>query len=598
MSTVRFFRASGGWPMTVVLTPDRQPFFAGSYFPPRDGDRGAGVGLLTVLKKLADLYASEPDQVVAKTRQVTEGMQALAKPSEPGDVPGHEAIEKAAGVLLAGFDSRNGGLGRAPKFPLPSTLELLLRYQRRSGHAKALEAVVVTLEKMAAGGIWDQVGGGFHRYATDDEWLVPHFEKMLYDNAQLAVVYLEAFQATGRKDFAEIARRTLDYLDLEMSDPGGGFASATDADSPVPGSNQEEEGWFFTWTPPELVAALGKDRAGAVGAYYGVTDAGHLYGRSILHIAASVEAVARSLGVPPNALASQVEEARPILYQARIKRPPPARDDKIIAAWNGLAISAFARGGQVLREPRFTVRAARAADFVLREMRQGPGLLRTWKDGQARHVGTLEDYAFVAHGLLDLYEASHDSRWLAEALALHGVLAERFLDDAGGFFRTPHEHEALLARDKPDDDGAEPSGNSVAILDLLRLAELTSEDRFRAAAVAAFSAFSRQLTRGAGTAKMLTALDFHLDTPLEIVLVGRTPGATGTLEAVLHRTFVPNHVLVVATEGADLAGQQALVPLLESKTVLKGNATAFVCRRRTCAAPTSDPAVFARQISL
>ncbi|MEW5850790.1 MAG: thioredoxin domain-containing protein [Myxococcota bacterium] len=597
MTAVHVLAGRGGWPMTVVLNPQREPFFAGTYFPARDGDRGARKGFLTVLRELSELYRSQPDRVTAIAAQTTARLRAATEPAPPADIPGPEAIHQAAVNLARSFDPRHGGFGRAPKFPTPSTLELLMRYYRRTSDAGALHMVVQTLDKMARGGIYDHVGGGFHRYATDEKWLVPHFEKMLYDNAQLVVAYLEAYQLTSRADFATVARETLDYVRREMSDPAGGFYSATDADSPVPNRGHEEEGWFFTWTPTELRSVLGEERARHVAAYYGVSERGNFEGRNILHTPLPLPEVAAALKLSAPALEQSLRASRELLYQARSKRPSPLRDDKVIASWNGLMISAFARGAQVLNEPAYATRAAQAATFILDNLREGGRLRRTWREGRARQEGTLDDHAFVAQGLLDLYEATHDVRWLQEAVRLHDALEKHYLDaQNGGFYLTPQGHEALLARDKPDYDGAEPSGNSVAILNLLRLEELTADGRYGELADRALRAFSAQLRRGAGAAKMLCALDYRLDRPLEIVLVAPARGSVGELESALHQTFVPNRILVAVAEGEDMERESKVVPLVEGKRAQGGRPTAYVCRERRCELPTSDPRVFRSQI--
>ncbi|HSA20182.1 MAG TPA: thioredoxin domain-containing protein, partial [Myxococcota bacterium] len=515
MNAVLLFSGSGGWPMTVFLTPDRQPFFAGTYFPPRDGERGATYGLLSLLRALRDEYARAPARIATAARLATERLQATARPAPPGAVPGVAAIQAAVAELARGFDPNHGGFHAAPKFPMPTTLELLMRHHRRSGDAQALSMLVRTLERMAAGGIHDQIGGGFHRYATDDAWLVPHFEKMLYDNAQLAVVYLEASQLTGREDFAQVARGTLDYVLREMSDPAGGFYSATDADSPVPGAGRETEGWYFTWTPRELEATLGPDLSRVAAAYYGVDAQGQLEGRSVLHTPRPPDQVAAGLGLSPAEVRTALARARQELYAARQRRPPPARDGKVIAAWNGLMISALSRGAQVLGEPRYAERAARAAGFVLGHMRSGQGLDRTWMSGVSRNPGTLSDHACLVQGLLDLYETSHDVSWLSAALALQRHLELHFWDEAhGGYYQTSDQHEELLVRGRADADGAEPSGNAVAILNLLRLAELTGDDHLRDLAARALRAAAAQLERGLGAAKLLCALDHDLDGPV------------------------------------------------------------------------------------
>jgi len=601
MKAVQALAGRGGWPMTVVLTPDREPFFGGTYFPARDGDRGTRKGFFTILEELQTRYASEPDKVVAEARSLSERLRAESESARPGDVPGAEAIERAARALAQTFDPVWGGFGQAPKFPRPVSLDLLLRYHRRTADPQALHIVVRTLDRMAAGGMYDHVGGGFHRYSVDDRWLVPHFEKMLYDNAQLVVVYLEAYQVTGRDDLARVARETLDYVAREMTGPGGGFYSATDADSPTPRGHDDEEGYYFTWTPAEIEAVLGRERARTIAAYYGVTPRGNFEGRTIFHTSRPLAEVAGSLGVTPAALEAELASARAALYEARARRPPPLRDDKVLTSWNGLMISAFARGALVLDRSDYAERARRAADFVLRELRTDEGrLLRSHMDGRARHNGYLDDYAFFIQGLLDLYEATFEPRWLREAVALQAQLDARYLDAGhGGYFMTSSDHEELLARDKPAYDGAEPSGSSVALMNLLRLEELTGKEEYRQRAERGFAAFSVALSRGgSGLPKMLAALDFYLDAPREVLIVApEQDGDPAPLLSRLRRTYLPNRILAVTTEGAALEATSAVLPVIEGKLAIRGRTTAFVCERGRCELPTSDPDVFARQLA-
>jgi len=597
MLAVQLMTGRGGWPMTVALTPDRRPFFAGTYFPARDGDRGALLGFESILRQLATRYRAEPELVTTVAARATAALVAAARPQRPAGVPGEGAIQRAVAQLAAGFDPRHGGFGGAPKFPTPANLELLARACRSDRSPQARAMLERTLEAMAAGGIYDHVGGGFHRYATDARWLVPHFEKMLYDNAQLVVAYLEGYQLTGRADFAQVAADTLDYLRREMLAPEGGFHSATDADSEVPEQGHRQEGWFFTWTPEELAAVLGSEDAAKVAAYYGASAGGNFEGRSVLHVSAPLPDVASNLGRSVEALQRTLAHAVPRLYVARSTRPRPLRDDKLIAAWNGLAISAFARGAMVLGRSEDAASAVRAAQAVLRDLRVDGLLRRTCSDGQARHGGTLEDYAFVAQGLLDLHEATHDPHWLDEARALHTTLRQRYWDEAeGGFFRTPAGQPDLLVREKPSYDGAEPSGNSVAVLNLLRLAQLTGEAAYRHMAERSLQAFGGALERGVGSPKMLCALDWYLGEPLEILIVGPNPGGSAPLEAVVHGSFVPHRTLVVAAEGEDLERQARSVPALADKRSLGGQATAYVCRGQRCEAPTADPETLRRLI--
>ena len=599
MEFVMALTGNGGWPMNVVLTPDREPFFGGTYFPPRAGVRGAEAGLEEILRNVAQAYREEREAVVAHARDLTQRLQAAAAPRSGGAVPGADVLDRANALLAAQYDEQNGGFGTAPKFPQAARLDFLLRYARRSGDAAALRRVTTTLDRMAEGGIRDHVGGGFHRYATDRAWRVPHFEKMLYDNALLASTYLEAFQATGEPRFGRVASEVLDDMIREMSDERGAFHSASDADSLAPGGH-EEEGRFFTWTPAELALVLGPDRARMFALRYGVTDEGNLEGRSVLHVAKPVDEVAAAVGLPATDVERELESARLELREARAKRPPPLEDDKVLADWNGLAISALARGARILRQPGFAVAASRAADFVLTEMVRDGDLARSWRRGRIGAAAVLDDYAFLIAGLLDLYEATYELRWLEAATALQTRVDERFADrDRGGYFRTPAGGEELLFRDKPIYDGALPSGNSVAVLNLLRLHELTADDRHRETAMRALAAFGPEVAGAPLVApRLLAALDFHLDVVKEVVLV--RPDATSDLTPfldVLARTHAPSSVLVVATEGDEAERLGALVPWALGKPARDGAVTAYVCERRVCRLPATDPAVFASQLA-
>jgi len=597
MSAVQALTGGGGWPMTVWLTPDRKPFFGGTYFPARDGDRGARVGFLTLLRQLKASYGAQRDKITGASARLSEAIRRNLAP-EPGAkaLPDASVLEAAASYYRSRYDSTHGGLLGAPKFPSTLPVRFLLRYHRRARDPEALHMAAQTLEKMAGGGVYDHVGGGFHRYSTDERWLIPHFEKMLYDNALLAMAYLEGYQATGRADFVRVAREILRYVERDMTSPEGAFYSASDADSLAP-NGEREEGSFFTWTPDAIRAALGGERARVVVAYYGVTAGGNFEGRSILHVPRVLADVARSLGLAPERVRALVEESKDALYLARGKRPHPLRDEKILAAWNGLMIGAHARAALVLADERYAQRATRAAEFVLTRMRRDGRLFRSYKDGKARHDAYLDDYAFLIAGLLDIYEATGESRWLQEALSLDATLEKLFEDEQhGGYFMTSKDHESLLAREKPAYDGAEPSGNSVQALNLLRLHELTTQDRYRVRAERLLRAFGARLTEApAALSEMLLAADFHLDTPKEVVIVAPTSRKDAEpLLAKLRSTFLPNRVLAVAVQGGDIAGQSRLVPLLQGKAVREGRATGYVCEERVCRLPTSNPEVFAR----
>ncbi len=597
MTVVQMLTGRGGWPMTVVMTPDKKPFFAGTYFPPRQGVRGNRAGLTEVLPELLRLYMQRPERVFEQARALSERLeQASASPAGVG-VSSDEVIVRAVQDLAAAFDPKAGGFGRAPKFPQPARLLLLMRYAKRTKDPGALAMVDRTLAHMAKGGIYDQIGGGFHRYSTDAQWLVPHFEKMLYDNALLAVVYLEAWQLTKEPEHRRVARETLDYVIGEMTAPQGGFFSASDADSPVPGGHHEE-GWFFTWTPAELEEVLDGPSARMLSLAYGVTERGNFEGRNILNRRMSDLAVAKKLGLSAAETRETLAAARDKLYEARGKRPPPLVDRKVIAAWNGLMISALARGGDILNHPPYLAAAARSASFVLEEMRGADGaLVRTHKDGRPGPSAFLDDYAFMVAACLDLYEASGRLYWLEQALSLQHFQDAHFADGEHGYFMTTEQHEALLVRQKPLVDGAVPSGNSISALNLLRLAELTGDTDWQRRAEGVFAAFAPGLQQAPlGAPHALVALDYYLDVPLEVALLFPDPSqAAEPLSDVLRGTFLPNRVLATLSD-AQAARQQSTVPWLTGKRSLRGAPTAYVCERGRCELPTSDPKVFARQL--
>jgi uncharacterized protein YyaL (SSP411 family) len=598
MTAVTLLTGRGGWPMTVIMTPDKEPFFGGTYFPPRKGVRGSRAGLVDILADMLRLYTNEPTQVVARAQEISQRVERSAALQAGPGVPSDKTIVVAVQQLGTMFDRVDGGFSGAPKFPQPSRLSLLLRYARRTRDAGVTAMVTTTLDKMAAGGIYDQVGGGFHRYSTDAQWLVPHFEKMLYDNAQLAVVYLEAWQHTGDAAYQRVAREILDYVAREMTAPEGGFYSATDADSPTP-SGHDEEGWFFTWTPAELERLLGVDDAAIVSAAYGVTQRGNFEGRNILHRVQTDREVGAQLRIPVKRVAEVLESARSTLYEARKLRPPPIRDEKIIAAWNGMMIEAFAKAGWMLDEARYTTVAARAAGFVLDRMRTENGtLVRTYREGKKGSSSFLDDYAFMVGACLDLYEATGDVAWLERAVELQSDQDARYLDaQSGGYYLTPSDGELLLVREKPAYDRAVPSGNSVAARNLLRLHDLTGDAKWRTGAEQLFASLGLRVARASiGYPLLLVALDHYYDTPLEVAVVAPLErGEAGPLFGRLRKTFVPNKAFAVLTD-AEAAEHQALVPWLEGKRAMGGKATAYVCERGRCELPTSNPSVFQRQV--
>ncbi len=599
MSAVQAMTGSGGWPMTVWLAPDRKPFFGGTYFPARDGDRGAGTGFVTLLKKLKEAFDKEPSRVAEAGQKLSQAIERNLSPQSGGQLPETGVLTNAIKQYKARFDSTEGSLSSRMKFPSSLPNRFLFRYFRRAGDKDVLKMATLTLTKMAGGGMYDHVGGGFHRYSTDPKWIVPHFEKMLYDNALLVLAYLDGYQVTQNKDFERIVREILRYVERDMTSKEGAFYSATDADSLTP-SGHRDEGYFFTWTPKEIDDILGKKESAVTQAYYVVTPSGNFEGRNILNTPAPLKQVAKKHGLGETEARSLIDQAREKLYQARLKRPAPLRDEKILTAWNALMISAHAQSGLTLGEPKYTERAERAARFILTNLYKKGRLLRSYKDGKAQLNGYLEDYSFFIAALLDLFEATGRTEWLKNAITLDRTLEKHYADkSAGGFFMTSDDHEKLLAREKPADDGAVPSGNSIAALNLLRLHELTTNDDYRKRAESILKAFSGTLTsQPVALSELLLAIDFHLDKPKEIVVVS-PEGKRETAEPFLtelRRHFVPNRVLALVSEGKDQEILGAFVPLVTGKVAQQGKTTAYVCEKGICQFPTSDPKRFSELI--
>jgi len=598
MAAVHAMKIRGGWPLNVWLTAERKPFYGGTYFPPVD--TGKRPSFLRVLQSISRQYREERERVTGQADEIVRLIRRSleSRPPLATRLPDAGTIERAMERYSASFDRSWGGLSQRTKFPSSLPLRLLLRHHRRTGDEDSLAMARLTLDRMADGGIHDQLGGGFHRYATDRRWLIPHFEKMLYDNALLARSYVEAWQHTGQERYAQVARGILEYVGREMTSPDGAFYSATDADSLTP-EGEREEGWFFTWTPDEIARLLGEDRARIVGAWYGVTAGGNLEGRSILHVWKGAEAVARELGVDEKRVVATIGEVRPSLLAARATRPAPLRDDKILAAWNGLMISAFASAGFAFDDARFVQFAERAAAFVLDSMRREGRLQRIYIEGRASGPAFLADYAFVIAGLLDLYEASFDPRWLREALDLQALLDARYRDPIGGYFETADDAERLIAREKPKRDGALPSGNSVAASNLLRLYQLTTNPSYLEAAGRLFSSLQETLEADPSSlAELLLAVDYHLAEVKEIVIVGPPRGGDlAAMLAPLRSRFLPNRTLSVLREGEAAAAQAELLPLTGGKRAIRGRVTAYLCVNRVCDYPVTSPEKFAKQLA-
>jgi hypothetical protein len=603
MAFVQSLTGSGGWPMSVWLTPDREPFFGGTYFPPRASGPGKRPGFLEVMTEHASRFRSDPAAVVAEARRMGERLHATTAPAAAGELPGVPLLTLARAEAVARFDATNGGMRGAPKFPSSFPNRLLLRIARRTNDAAARLMVTTTLDRMASGGLHDALGGGFHRYSTDARWLVPHFEKMLYDNALLAIDYLEGFQATGDASHEATTRDTLDYVLQSLRADDGTFYSATDADS-LDARGRREEGAYFTWRPDEVRRALDADGARAAIEWYGITEAGQVDGRSVLHTPRSRADVARALAIDEATLGTRIAAARTRLFDARETRPRPLRDDKVIVSWNGIAISALARAAIVLGDGRYGEAAIRAATTLIATTTDGRALPHVLAGGKAQGLAFADDHAALAAALLDVFELTADPAWLTRAIALMDELERGFADAAnGGYYGTSAGHEVLLVREKSTHDGPTPTASALAAMTWSRLFEITGDDRYRQRAETTLRAFSTAVSaHPLSMHQLLLSLDWETDAAKEIVVV--VPEGAGALapEArplldVLRRTFVPNSVLVVATEKA-LAGEVGrAVPWAQDKTLRGGRPTAYVCEHRTCKQPTTEPTELARQLA-
>ena len=593
------FTGGGGWPMTVFLLPDGAPFLAGTYFPPVA--RHGMPAFPTLLTNIARWYASSRDEVEQQANALREMYQTQSErtlPMPPGLLEGDAALDPATLALaantdLADFDPQDGGLQRAPKFPHPLGLEFLLRMElrrRADGAARAgaaglsdelLPLVTLTLDKMAAGGIYDQIGGGFHRYSTDTIWLTPHFEKMLYDNALLAPVYLRAWQVTGEPRYRRICEETLDYLLREMRDPSGAFFSTQDADS------EGEEGRFYVWTPAELREALGDEDAAVAQMVWGVTERGNFEGRNILHVARDVAEVAGALGIGAAAAQAALERARKRLYAVRSLRIWPGRDDKAITMWNALALRAFAEAADALGRDDYRAAAIQSADFLLGKMLREGRLLRTWRAGQAKLDAYLEDYAALANALLSVYALTGEARYFTAARGLGDDILRRFWDEeTQAFFDTAADHERLIGRPRELSDGATPSGTSQACEALLRLAALTGEPRYHDYAARALLPLTPLMLRApSGFGRALCALDDLVGPFYEVALVGAADDPRMlALRAEVAQRYQPRMALAWGAPDDALA-----VPLLEARGLVDGAPAAYVCQRFVCQRPVTTP---------
>jgi uncharacterized protein len=579
MRAVQLLIGRGGWPLTVFLTPEGKPFHGGTYFPPVD--RHGMPGFPKLLIAVAKAFHEKPEDVARAVSQLVAGVGRSDEVSAPVETLDDSLPRRAAEALLGHLDAEHGGLGDAPKFPHSQTFRLMLRQHVATGGQNLLDAVTLTTTRMAAGGMRDQIGGGFHRYSVDERWLVPHFEKMLYDNAELPRLYLETYQVTGDAGCRRVVEDTLDYVLREMRHPDGGFFSATDADS------EGEEGKFFVWTPDEIAAVVPPEDVDLVCRWWDVTPEGNFEHRNIPHLTVTIEQLAKMFRRSEADAERAIGSARERLYAARSHRVAPERDEKILTSWNSLMIGTLAESGRVLGNARYVAAAAAAAEFIWTQVRDGDRLLHGWAAGRAKQDAFLDDHAFFAAACLDLYEATGDVRHFERARTVMEALEGRFHDAEGGaYFFTPHDGETLIARSKSASDGAIPSGNGVAAGVLLRLHTLTDDDRWRARAEEILRLYHAAATRNPfGYTTYLEALERWSKGPTEIVVVGESADpAVAAMWRVVAERFVPNRVLVHAIPGVSNLPAPA-----RDRPAVGGVATGYVCREFSCSAPVTDP---------
>ena len=592
MSVTQALTGSGGWPMTIFMTPDKKPFFAGTYFP--KNSRWGRPGMMELLPKIAEAWQTDREKVLAGAEQITQHVIGLNQGS-PGTALDLKILEKAFVLLAENHDSENGGFGKAPKFPLPHQLSFLLRRYHHTQNPKALEMVEKTLVKMRLGGIFDQVGFGFHRYSTDAHWLVPHFEKMLYDQAMLIMVYIEAYQVTGKAFFARTAEEIITYVLRDMTSVEGGFYSAEDADS------EGTEGKFYLWTPQEIQNILDEKDAELFTKIFNVKEGGnfqdpgpgHHINQNILHLLKPLPELAKDFNIPEKKLRNLLDATRQKLFRAREKRIHPLKDDKILTDWNGLMIAALSKAGRVLENQTYIAAAARAADFILQHLTDDNGrLLKRYRQGKAGLPAHLNDYAFMVWGLLELYQTIFETKYLKSAIEINEDMLSHFWDaQNGGFYMTADDSEKLLVRSKVVYDGAIPSGNSVAMFNLLRLGHLTGKAEYLTKAERIIKAFSTSIKHyPAGYSQLMVALEFTLNPNYEVVIVGVPRRKdTESMLAALHKPFLPEKVTLHRPVDQNAANAiTAIAPFTLSMTAKNGQATAYVCQEFACKLPTTS----------
>jgi uncharacterized protein YyaL (SSP411 family) len=590
MAACQAMTGSGGWPLSILMTPEKRPFFAATYIPKTS--HFGRMGLLELTERVEMLWQKSREEVNQAADRVLAELQA-ANSITPGEGLNKDMLDLAYTQLVARYDSDYGGFGRAPKFPTSHNLTFLLRYWQRTGKREALQMVEKTLTQMSLGGIRDHLGFGFHRYSTDREWLLPHFEKMLYDQALLAIAFLEAYQATGRSSFADDAREIFAYVLRDMTGPEGGFYSAEDADS------EGEEGKFYVWSLAELQAILGEEDAALFSKVYNIRREGNFFdevthrltGKNIPHLTMKPLASAGISDAEHRELSNRLTEIRKRLYQARSLRVPPHKDDKVLTDWNGLMIAALAIGGRVLDEASFTEAARKAAEFVLARLKKDERLLKRYRQGTAALPAHLDDYAFMVWGLLELYETTFALHFLKEALILSQTQTEHFYDsESGSFFLTADDTEKVLFRQREFYDGAIPSGNSITALNYLRLAGLTGNVGFEERALGIIRACSAELhERPVAYTQMMVAVNFALGPTTEVVIVGEPEAAdTAALLKPLRAFFAPNMVILLRPSGEQGSELIKLAPFTKTMETVVGKATAYVCRNRSCLRPVTD----------
>jgi len=589
MTVCQLMTGSGGWPLTIIMTPDKKPFFAGTYFAKESGY--GRQGLKDLILNVKELWNTKPEEIYASSLRLFDALKKISHTSS-GDGLNRDVLDRCYQNLSTNFDEIYGGFGKSPKFPAAHNLLFLLRYWKRSKKDRALKMVTETLDSMRNGGIYDQLGFGFHRYSVDQEWLIPHFEKMLYDQAMMSMAYIEAFQATGEKKYKNTACEIFEYILRDMKSPEGGFYSAEDADS------EGVEGKFYVWTKDEIIEILGKEDGELTSKIFDITDIGNFVDESsgekkyvnTLHLENSIEDVAEISHISPKYLEDKVEKIRTKLFEHREKRVHPHKDDKILTDWNGLIIASLAKGSQVFNEEKYLKAAIDTANFILLKMEKNKRLLHRYREGESAIAGNLDDYAFMIYGLLELFEASFNVDYLKSALSLNKTLLNHFWDfETGGFYFTPDDGEEVLVRKKEIYDGAVPSGNSIMMLNLLKLAQLTENEEFKDKALQLEKAFSETVKKiPTGFTGFLCALDFRIGPSYEIVIAGnKGDEKTEAFIESIRKNYIPNETLVLNSDD-EIKELIKIIPSLENKKICNNTTTAYICSEGSCKTPTGD----------